>query len=203
MHTPSLLLPVTILLVSTLAAPADAQTKAQAKSPVTFGGALGMTFTPYEADPANADYVGDLAIGFDMHTVVWFRPMLGVRGAAGVEFFKGPDGPDGHPAGGSFGLASIALATRTTGSKTLSFGVDVGASTTFESTYSYSYTSGNTIYVYPSTDLPLNAGPFAEVSLRKTTLVSWLVSYRHYFAGSDASNGRLKSRLLTALSISK
>lgn len=69
--------------------------------------------------------------------------------------------------------------------------------------YSYSYTSGNTIYVYPDTDLPLNAGPFAEVSLRKTTLLSWLVSYRQYFGSSDASNGRLRGRMLVAFSASK
>ncbi len=168
------------------------------------GGALGLTFTPYEADAANQAYVGSLAIGFDAQAVVWFRPMAGVRGAAGVEFLRGPDGSNGHPAKGSYGLASIALALRTPPtSHRPSIGLDFGISTTFESTYSYTYTSGNVIYAYPHTDLPLRAGPFVELSLRKAGFMGWLVSYRHFTSGPDANEGRLKRRIMVSFSVSK
>jgi len=170
----------------------------------TVAGGIGLTFTPYAPDPGNESAVGSLAVGFDAQTVVWLRPAIGVRGAFGVEFLKGPVGTNGHPAGGSFGLASIALALRRPLSdQRPSFGVDLGVSTTFESTYSYSYTSDGTTYVYPSIDLPLNAGPFVEPSLRGGKLIGWLASYRHYLNSSNATEGRLKRRFLVSFFVGR
>jgi hypothetical protein len=186
-----------LLTAAMLSTPANAQSGAPRRAGKTVSGSIGMTVTPYEADAANEAFVGSTAVGFDMNVAVWLRPRLGVRFAAGVEGFKGPDGSNGHPANGSYGVASIALALRSPlESPRPSFGVDFGLSTTFESTYSYSYTSGNTHYVYPDIDLPMRAGPFVELSLRKNSILGWFASYRQYFAGADPNDGRLRRRIM-------
>ena len=204
---------ITVALLLGLATPprtGDAQPLANAvqptrRPPVTFGGALGLTFTSYEADTANAANVGSLAIGFDMQLVVWVRPVVGVRTAVGVEFLRGPaDGPNDSRARGSYGLASVALALRTPPRpQAISFGVDLGASVTFESLYRYSYQEGNIIYLYPENELPLRAGPFVEASLRGGDLLGWLVTYRQFAQPLDPDNGRLKGRLMISFSASR
>lgn len=171
---------------------------------VTMGAVLGVSYSNFKPDTGSSQRVNDHAIGFDIQTVVWLRRFLGIRAAAGVDYFSGPVGPNGHDAGGSFGLASVALALRTPPKRSgLSLGVDVGASTVFEPTYSYSYTEGNVIYAYPDIELPLRGGPYVVGSLRGGRLFGWLVSYQHFLKQPTEAEGRMKGRVVVGLSVSR
>lgn len=176
----------------------------QQRSSLTFGAALGLSVSSYEADAANAPNVGEHAVGFDLQTALWMRRVMGVRAAAGVDFFRGPKDQNGHPAKGSFGVASIALALRTPPPRSgFSFGVDLGVSTVFEPTYSYTYNSGNVIFVDGDREMPLRAGPYVEASVRRGGLLGWMLSYRRYFQSEDPDEGRLQSRIVVSFSVSR
>lgn len=179
-------------------------TRPQRRSGITAGASLGLAVGRFEPDAANAGNVREYGIGFDMRVSLWLRPFLGLRAGAGVEGFNGPPGPNGHDAGGSYGIADVALALRTPPPRSgFTFGLDIGAATVFEPAYSYSYTSDNVNYIYPSIDLPLRSGPYVEPSIRRGGLVGWQVSYRHFFATATASEGRMKSRVVVALSVAR
>lgn len=194
-----------------LAGPAAAQKTPSGARPqprrgggITAGATLGLTTGMFQPSAADDQYVNNYAIGFDMRVALWVRRFLGIKVGAGVDFFRGPEGPDGHPAAGSYGLADVALAFRTRPPRNgTTFGLDAGVATVFEPDYSYSYTEGNTIYVYPSIELPLTGGPFVEASVRRGGLVGWQVAYRHFFGSSDASTGRMTSRIMLGLSVQR
>lgn len=196
-----------VLLAETAAAqktPRGASPASRSGPGTTFGFTLGLTTGLFQPSPDHARNVSDYAIGFDMRVAVWPLRVFGVKAGAGVDFFRGPEGPNGRPAGGSYGIADIALALRTRPPRNgTTFGLDAGVATVFEPDYSYSYTEGNTVYVYPSIDLPLAAGPFVEASIRRGGLFGWQVSYRHFFSSSTPDEGRMKGRLVLGLSVQR
>lgn len=150
-----------VLLAGTVHAqktPLGVRPASRSGSGTTFGFTLGLTTGMFQPSPDHAQNVADYAIGFDMRVAVWPLRFFGAKAGAGVDFFRGPEGPNGKPAGGSYGLADVALAFRTRPPRNgTTFGLDAGVATVFEPDYSYSYTEGNTIYVYPSIELPLAA----------------------------------------------
>jgi hypothetical protein len=178
---------------------------AERRTGLTLGGFLGPTVGFYEADTANTQYVATYSVGFQFGVALWLRRVVGIRMGAGVDFFRGPEDQNGHPAHGSYGVADIALALRTPQPRErgFSFGVDLGTAAIFESTYSYSYQDGDVVFVTGDIELPLRGGPYVEASVRRGGLVGWQLAYRQFFNASSPTEGRMKGRLMLVVSVGR